>query len=62
MREQLKTMVSVIATGVVLGFSLVAYAYANFPTKDMIQLLREDIKELRTEMNELRSIIYEKKR
>lgn len=47
---------------IVLGGSLVGYAYANFPTKSMITLLREDIKELRVELNDLRKIIYQKKR
>lgn len=56
--------ITLIGTGVAMGFTLIVYAHGNFATKEMVrsakqdqfvhqQLIRDDVTEMKTDIKEI---------
>ncbi len=60
--------ISLIGTGLIIGFGLIVYAHANFATKETLSsveknqfahqnLIREDIKEIKNHIRDIRNAL-----
>lgn len=60
--ENVKFTVSILVFGFTLGTALIAYAHANFTSKEAMSLVLEAVNRVETKVNTIDQRIYEMQR
>jgi len=60
MKRELKYMIFLIGTGLSVSWVLLAYAHANFATKDILNVIFNEITEIKVDIKEINRYLRDK--